>query len=88
MSKSGADVYYNYLIYVSSLTLEEWFVTQEINRAIRLNFPDAWREGVRLGFWIDIPAKLQETAPADRPNRTATPDTKSNLPRNAEQNNE
>jgi hypothetical protein len=88
ISKSGSDVYYNYLIYVSALTLDERFVTREINRAIQLNFPLPWREGIRLGFWIDIPAKLQETTPADRPAQTATPDAQTTLPRNAEQNNE
>jgi hypothetical protein len=87
-SKSGSDVYYNYLIYVNTLTEPQRFVTREINRAIQLNFPAAWRNGIRLGFWIDIPAKLQETTPSARPNQTATPDTKSNLPRNEEQNNE
>jgi hypothetical protein len=88
ISKSGSDVYYNYLIYVHTLTHPERFVTREINRAIQLNFPAAWREGVRLGFWIDIPARLQETAPADRPNQTATPDTKTAIPKNEEQNRE
>jgi hypothetical protein len=88
ISKSGSDVYYNYLIYVHTLTPPERFVTREINRAIQLNFPDAWRRGVRLGFWIDIPAKLQETAPADRLNQAATPDTKTAIPKNEEQNRE
>jgi hypothetical protein len=81
-------VYYNYLIYEGSLTLPEDFVTREINRAIQLNFPDARRQGIHLGFWIDIPAKLQETAPADRLNQAATPDTKTAIPKNEEQNRE
>jgi hypothetical protein len=78
ISKSGSDVYYNYLIYVASLTWDEYFVLKEINRAIHLNFPEAKKQGIRLGFWIDIPAKLQDTAPAERPAQTATADTKSN----------
>jgi len=85
ISKSGSDVYYNYLIYVASLTWDEYFITREINRAIRLNFPDAWNQGIRLGFWIDIPAKLQDTAPADRPAAVATPDTKSNIKKTEDQ---
>jgi hypothetical protein len=85
ISKSGSDVYYNYLIYVASLTLDEYFVTKGINRAIHLNFPDAGKQGVKLGFWIDIPAKLQETTPSDRPQQNATPDTKNSLPKNEEQ---
>lgn len=74
ISKSGSDVYYNYLIYVASLTMDEYFVTRDINRAIYLNFPRAKEEGIKLGFWIDIPAKMQETTPADRPQNTATPE--------------
>jgi len=74
ISKSGADVYYNYLIYVASLTMDEYFITKEINRAIQLNFPHAKAEGIKLGFWIDIPAKLQETSPQNRPDNTSTAD--------------
>jgi hypothetical protein len=88
ISKSGSDVYYNYLIYIASLTLDEYFIMKEINRAIQLNFPEAKRQGIKLGFWIDIPAKLQETTPSERPNQTATANTKSNLPKNEEQNRE
>jgi hypothetical protein len=76
ISKSGSDVYYNYLIYIASLTLDEFFITKEINRAIALNFPD--KKDVKLGFWIDIPAKMQETTPADRPQNTATPEPPKN----------
>lgn len=74
ISKSGSDVYYNYLIYIASLTMDEYFVTRDINRAIHLNFPHAKKEGIKLGFWIDVPAKMQETSPADRPQNTATPE--------------
>jgi hypothetical protein len=88
ISKSGSDVYYNYLIYVASLTWDEYFILKDMNNYIRLNFPKHWKEGVRMGFWIDIPAKLQETSPADRPNQAATADTKGNLPKNEEQNKE
>jgi hypothetical protein len=50
LSKSGSDVYYNYLIYVQTLNPDEDYVCREINRAIRLNFPEAWKQGVRPGF--------------------------------------
>jgi len=76
ISKSGSDVYYNYLIYVASLTLDEYFVLKEINRAIYLNFPEARRQGIRLGFWIDIPVKQQDTTPSERLGQTATTDQK------------
>ena len=85
ISKSGSDVYYNYLIYVASLTLEEYFILKEINRAIHLNFPEAKKQGIKLGFWIDIPAKLQDTTPSERPAQTATADTKSNIQKTQEQ---
>ncbi|GHT60473.1 hypothetical protein FACS189451_00590 [Bacteroidia bacterium] len=85
ISKSGSDVYYNYLIYIASLTLDEYFILKEINRAIHLNFPEAKKQGVKLGFWIDIPAKLQDTTPSDRPAQTATTDTKSNIQKTEEQ---
>ena len=85
ISKSGSDVYYNYLIYVASLTLDEYFILKDINRAIHLNFPEAKKQGIKLGFWIDIPAKLQETTPSERPAQTATSDPKSNLQKTQEQ---
>lgn len=76
ISKSGSDVYYNYLIYVATLTLDEFFITKELNRAIQFNFPHAKKENIRLGFWIDIPSKMDETTAADRLSNTATPDPK------------
>jgi len=60
-------------------------VLKEINRAIHLNFPEAKQQGIRLGFWIDIPAKLQDTTPSERPAQTATADTKSNISKTQEQ---
>ncbi|MDR2130546.1 MAG: hypothetical protein LBP56_05185 [Odoribacteraceae bacterium] len=66
ISKSGSDVYYNYLIYSNALTIAEYLVTKDINRAIRLNFPRAIAENIRLGFRIEIPAKQQDTTPSDR----------------------
>jgi len=74
ISKSGSDVYYNYLLYVMSLTLDEYFIMKEINRALWINFPYLKTQGVKLGLWIEIPEKLQETTPADRPGNTATSD--------------
>ncbi len=72
ISKSGSDVYYNYLIYVASITLDEFHIMKEINRAISLNFPHAKENGIKLGFWIDIPAKQQETTASQRLQNTAT----------------
>ncbi len=72
ISKSGSDVYYNYLIYVATLTYDEYFITKELNRAIHLNFPFAKKENIKVGFWIDIPAKQQETTASQRLENTAT----------------
>ena len=85
ISKSGSDVYYNYLIYVASLTWDEYIVTKDINNYIRLNWPKKYAEGIRLGFWIDIPAKLQDTTPSDRPAQTATANTKTEINKTQEQ---
>jgi len=74
ISLAGADVYYNYLLYVSSLTWDEHFILKELNRALYINFPYAKTLGLKYGFWIDIPAKQQDTTPKDRLANTATAD--------------
>lgn len=85
ISNSGSEVYYNYLIYIASLVWDEYLVMKDINRAIHLNFPYTKKKKIKLGFWIDIPAKLQDTTPSDRPAQTATADNKSNLQKTEEQ---
>lgn len=74
ISKSENEAWYNYLLYVISLSLDEYFILKEINRAIHLNFPWAKKEGIKLGFWIDIPSKLQDTTASERPAATASAD--------------
>ncbi len=66
ISKSGADAYYNYLIYVSMLTMPEYFCLKDINEAVRVNFPEAYAEGIRLGFEHFIPERQEETTPSNR----------------------
>ena len=66
ISKSGADVYYNYVVYLNALSYPEKFVCKEINRAIQLNFPHAVEQNIKLGFRIEVPVKQQETTPSDR----------------------
>lgn len=85
ISNSGSEVYYNYLIYIASLVWDEYMIMKDINRAINLNFPYTKTQRIKLGFWIDIPAKLQDTTPSDRPAQTATADNKSNLTKTEEQ---
>ncbi|MFR5656872.1 MAG: hypothetical protein ACLUDU_02230 [Butyricimonas faecihominis] len=60
LSKSGSAVYYNYLIYANALVIAEFYVTQDINRAIRYNFPYAVKGNIRLGFRIDIPVSSKK----------------------------
>lgn len=66
ISKSGADVYYNYVVYLNALSYPEKFVCREINRAIQLNFPHAVEQNIKLGFRIEVPVKQQDTTPSDR----------------------
>jgi hypothetical protein len=85
ISNSGSEVYYNYLIYVNSLPLDEYFVMRDLNRALAYNFPNTVAQNIRFGFWIDIPAKLQDTTPSERFNNTATADSKTNISKTQEQ---
>jgi hypothetical protein len=71
ISKSGGDVYYNYLIYINSLDIPEYYCTLDLNRAIALNFPNSYASGVRLGLYHEVPAKQAETTPNERLANTA-----------------
>lgn len=63
ISKSGSDVYYNYVVYMSTLAYAESFICKDINRALRLNFPE---KDIKVGFDIQIPMRQQEISPKDR----------------------
>lgn len=63
ISKSGSDVYYNYVIYLNQLHYAEYLVTKQINRAIKMMFPD---KDIKVGFDIHIPTKQQDTTPSER----------------------
>ena len=69
ISKSGSDSYYNYLIYIMSLTPEDEVCSEPLNQALRLNFPDRWREGYRIGFYREVPQRQEDTKPQDRLNQ-------------------
>jgi len=66
ISKSGSDLYYNYLIYLHNLSIPERICSEVFNMAIRINFPHLYKQGFRLGFYNDAPQKLEDTPPADR----------------------
>ncbi len=69
ISKSGADVYYNYLIYIISLTPDEEVCTEPFNMAIQINWPDLYEKGYRLGFYREVPARQEDVAPSNRLNQ-------------------
>lgn len=69
ISKSGADTYYNYLIYIMQLTTEDDICSEPLNLALRLNFPDLYRQGYRIGFFRQVPQRQEDTPPKDRLNQ-------------------
>lgn len=69
ISKSGSDSYYNYLIYIMSLTSEDEICAEPLNLALRLNFPDLYRQGYRFGFYREVPQRQEDISPQDRLNR-------------------
>jgi hypothetical protein len=71
ISKSGSDVYYNFLIYISTLSVPEEIICWDINKAIELNFPYVKEKGIRLGFYHNIPEKQQDVSPQDRLSQSA-----------------
>jgi hypothetical protein len=66
ISKSGSDLFYNYLIYIHNLTIAEKICTEPFNWALKLNFPKSYAKGYRIGFYMEVPARQEEVAPADR----------------------
>lgn len=71
-SRSGNEAWYSYLMYVLTLVLDEYYVLKEFNRAMHINFPEAKKQKIKFGFWIDIPSKLQDTTTYERPAANAT----------------
>jgi hypothetical protein len=69
---SGNDIYYTNMLYDNSLTMIEFYVLQDFNRALRLNFKQCrGAKGIKIGFMIEIPKKMQETTPSQRMQNTA-----------------
>ena len=66
ISKSGSDLYYNYIIYLHNLTIPENICTQPFNWALKLNFPALYRQGYRIGLYREIPSRQEDVAPNDR----------------------
>lgn len=68
ISKSGSDAYYNFIIYLLTLTPEDEKCAEPFNLALQLNFPHLYNRGVRLGFYREIPSKQEEVSPTNRIN--------------------
>jgi hypothetical protein len=66
ISKSGADVYYNYLIYLMSLTPDDEKCSEPFNLALRINFPELYAQGMRIGYYREVPARQAEVSPSNR----------------------
>lgn len=66
ISKSGSDLYYNYIIYLNNLPVHEMIVTEPFNWAIRINFPELYKQGYRIGFYHNIPSRQEEVSTDDR----------------------
>lgn len=68
ISKSGADVYYNYLLYIMSLTPDDEKCSEPFNMAIKINFPKLYNQGYRIGYYREVPSRQEEVSPANRLN--------------------
>lgn len=66
ISNSGSNAYYNYMIYLASLTIPEEIVCQDANLALKLNFPEKYSQGIRIGFYRPTIAKQQDITPSQR----------------------
>lgn len=69
ISKSGSDAYYNYLIYLMSLTPDEEICCEPFNWAIQINFPTLYKQGYRIGFYREIPSRQEDVKPNERLNQ-------------------
>ena len=69
ISKAGSDAYYNYLIYIMSLTPEDEICSEPLNMALRVNFPGYYDQGYRIGFYREVPQRQEDISPKDRLNQ-------------------
>lgn len=69
ISKSGSDVYYNYLLYILSLTPDDEKCSEPFNMAIKINFPSLYAAGYRIGYYREVPSRQEDVSPNDRLNK-------------------
>ncbi|MDR1198690.1 MAG: hypothetical protein LBK94_06715 [Prevotellaceae bacterium] len=66
-SNSGANVFYNYMVYIATLYTAESVVLDAIQFALKLNFPKEHAEGIRIGILsLNNVQRLENTSPGDR----------------------
>lgn len=68
ISKSGSDAYYNLIIYLLMLTPDDQKCAEPFNLALQINFPDIYTEGLRFGFYREIPSRQEEVSKDNRLN--------------------
>lgn len=66
ISKSGADAYYNYIIYLTQQSIPEDVVCADLNRAIAINFPEKYTAGIRIGFHRPTVQRQENVSPSNR----------------------
>lgn len=66
VSKSGSDAYYNYVIYLTQQAIPEDVVCRDVNYAIKINFPEQYAKGVRLGFYRPTVQRQEDVSPNNR----------------------
>lgn len=62
ISKSGADVYYNYIVYLASLTADDEICSEAFNYALQVNFPKKYEAGYRIGYYREIPSRQSQVS--------------------------
>lgn len=68
ISKSGSDAYYNLMIYLLALTPDDEKCAEPFNLALQINFPHLYDQGIRLGFYREIPSRQEEVSQQNRLN--------------------
>lgn len=70
ISKSGSDLYYNYLLYLNNLQIAEEIILKHLNEAIIMNFPEAEATEMKLGFLHNVIQRQEDVSPDSRMNKT------------------
>lgn len=66
LSSSGSDAYYQIILYMSLLSPDDELCSRPFNDMLRINFPDLYSNGYRLGYYREMPSRQSEITPDDR----------------------